>query len=138
MTPAEVRAKAEELEREDDGNAELLAALADWDPALLRQALLGETGSGFPSRLLREALDAGRAEIARRLTDHPGSGRSAASAYAFLAEQIARLAFDFVTTRLYPNHNPTTAERLSLVATVDGRVVGRERVCKMGSGRGGE
>ncbi|MEO5809104.1 MAG: DUF294 nucleotidyltransferase-like domain-containing protein, partial [Sphingomicrobium sp.] len=66
--------------------------------------------------LLRDSLDAGRAEIASRLAAHPASGRSAAAAFAFLHEQLVRLAYDFVTSRLYPNPNPTTAERLTLVA----------------------
>ena len=35
--------------------------------------------------------------------------------YAFLADQIVRLAFDFVTQRLYPNPNPTASERVALV-----------------------
>ncbi|QNN64749.1 [protein-PII] uridylyltransferase [Sphingomonas rhizophila] len=78
-------------------------------------ALAGSDLQPSAMRLLREALDHGRAEIARRLAEHPGNGRAAAAAYAFLAEQIARLAFDFITTRLYPNPNPTAAERLALV-----------------------
>ena len=65
--------------------------------------------------LLRDAMNAGRAEIAARLAAHPGVGRAAAASYAFLAEQIVRLAHDFITTRLYPAPNPTAAERLALV-----------------------
>ena len=48
------------------------------------------------SKILAEALASGRAEIARRLTDEPGRGRSAARATAFLHDQIVRLAYDAV------------------------------------------
>ena len=65
--------------------------------------------------VLREVLDAGRAEIARRLAAEPGRGRVIAASYAFLTDQLIRLAHDVVTQRLYPNANPSTAERLSIV-----------------------
>ena len=65
--------------------------------------------------LLRDALAAGRAEVARRLDEAPSRGRSAAAATAFLHDQLLRLAFDFVTTRLYPNPNPSTSERVALI-----------------------
>ena len=40
------------------GNAELLAALADWDVALFRRAMLGETGEGNRGlELLRAAVE---------------------------------------------------------------------------------
>jgi [protein-PII] uridylyltransferase len=67
------------------------------------------------TRLLCDALEDGRSVIAGRLAANPGNGRAAATAYAFLTEQVVRLAFDFVTTRMYPNPNPTAAERLALV-----------------------
>ena len=66
--------------------------------------------------LLNHAIETGRAEIARRLAADPGRGRIAAASYAFLTDQIIRLAHDFVTARLYPLSNPTSGERLSLVA----------------------
>ena len=43
-------------------------------------------------------------------------GSEAAAAYAFLTDQIVRLAYDFVTQRLHPLANPTTSERLLLMA----------------------
>jgi [protein-PII] uridylyltransferase len=67
------------------------------------------------TRMLRDALDQGRAEIAARVVAQPGRGRAHAAAYAFLADQIVRLAYDFVTQRLYPNANPTASERIALV-----------------------
>jgi len=65
--------------------------------------------------VLKQALADGRAEIARRLVDKPYAGSEAAHAYAFLTDQILRLAYDWVTTRLYPLANPTTSERLLLM-----------------------
>jgi len=73
---------------------------------------LRQAGAG----LLRPALDAGRAEIARRLTDHPSHGAQAASAQAFLTDQILRLLYDFTTHRLHALSNPTTSERLAVAA----------------------
>jgi [protein-PII] uridylyltransferase len=66
--------------------------------------------------LLKPALDAGRAEVARRLSEHPQRGNDAASAQAFLTDQILRLAYDFTTQRLHPLGNPTASERLTLLA----------------------
>ncbi|MBA3668396.1 MAG: [protein-PII] uridylyltransferase [Sphingomonas sp.] len=65
--------------------------------------------------ILRDALDAGRAEIARRLAVEPGRGRVIAASYAFLSDQIVRLAYDLVMQRLYPIANPSASERLALV-----------------------
>ena len=44
------------------------------------------------SSILREALAAGREEIARRLAAEPGRGRPAAQATAYLHDQLVRLA----------------------------------------------
>jgi [protein-PII] uridylyltransferase len=66
--------------------------------------------------ILKPANDAGRAEIARRALAQPGNGRDAATAQAFLTDQLLRLIFDFTVTRLYPLNNPTASERLTLAA----------------------
>ena len=47
--------------------------------------------------ILRDALEAGRAEVVRRITAEPGRGRSVARATAYLHDQLVRLAYDFVT-----------------------------------------
>jgi [protein-PII] uridylyltransferase len=65
--------------------------------------------------LLRSALEAGREEIARRLAAEPGRGRVIAASYAFLSDQLVRLAYDLVTQRLHPVAKPSPAERLSIV-----------------------
>jgi len=71
---------------------------------------------GAATALLRNALDQGRAEIARRLGAAPTRGSEISASYAFLTDQLLRLLFDFTTRRLYPINNPTAAERLALVA----------------------
>ncbi|WEK44179.1 MAG: [protein-PII] uridylyltransferase [Candidatus Sphingomonas colombiensis] len=84
-----------------------LAGLDIADPAALRRAVTAE---------LKQALDTGRAEIARRLTERPSRGLEAANGQAFLIDQLLRVLFDLVTQRLYPLSNPTAAERLTLLA----------------------
>ena len=87
--------------------ADVLGSLEGRDATALRNA---------STALLKPALDAGRAEIAARLVEHPHAGREAASGQAFLVDQILRLIFDFTTQRLYPLNNPTASERLTLIA----------------------
>ncbi|MES2097227.1 MAG: [protein-PII] uridylyltransferase [Pseudomonadota bacterium] len=87
--------------------ADALAALEDDDRTKLRLAATG---------LLKQALDAGRAEIEVRLIAHPSRGLEIAASQAFLIDQILRLLYDFTVTRLYPLSNPTAAERLALIA----------------------
>jgi len=65
--------------------------------------------------ILKQALATGRAEIARRLGERPYAGTEAAAAYAFLADQILRLVYDYVTLQLHPRGNATTSERLLML-----------------------
>ena len=91
--------------------------------AIIDRRALTERIAGLPDQnlqreataLLREALDAGRAEITRRLSLEPGRGRVIAASYAFLSDQLVRLAYDHVTQRLYPNSNPSSGERVAVV-----------------------
>jgi [protein-PII] uridylyltransferase len=87
--------------------AERLAAIAPDNAAAMRRAATAE---------LKIALDAGRAEIARRLQEHPSRGLEAAAAGAFLIDQLLRLLWDFTVERLHPNPNPTAAQRMTLIA----------------------
>lgn len=87
--------------------AERLAAIESADPSALRRAATVE---------LKAALDAGQAEIARRLAEHPSRGHEMAAAGAFLIDQLLRLLWDFTIERLHPNHNPSAGERLTLIA----------------------
>lgn len=66
--------------------------------------------------LLREALDAGRAEIASRLARKPASGHECTAAQSFLIDQIVRLLHDHVVTNVYPPGNRSTSERITIIA----------------------
>uniref|UniRef100_UPI0031D4ADBE nucleotidyltransferase domain-containing protein n=1 Tax=Sphingomonas sp. TaxID=28214 RepID=UPI0031D4ADBE len=87
--------------------ADELAALDARDTMRLRQAA---------ALRLKTALEAGRAEIANRLAEHPARGHESAASGAFLMDQLLRVLWDFTVTRLYPNSNPSAAERMALVA----------------------
>ncbi|WP_375420566.1 [protein-PII] uridylyltransferase [uncultured Sphingomonas sp.] len=79
----------------------------DGTAAALRRAVTAE---------LKAALTAGREEIDRRLCTHPSRGLEAANAQAYLVDQILRVLFAFTVERLHPVSNPTTSERLTLIA----------------------
>ena len=64
---------------------------------------------------LKAALVAGRAEIRRRF-EAGGDGAAAVREQCFLIDQLIRALYDFVTGELYPLANPTSGERLALVA----------------------
>src|SRR5579863_2825361 len=87
---------------------EELAAAFDEQPAetLDRAPLLAP---------LKRALAAGRAEIRRRF-DAGGSGAAAVREQSFLIDQLLRAAYDVVTERIYPRANPTSGERIAMVA----------------------
>jgi [protein-PII] uridylyltransferase len=87
--------------------ADAMLAIESGDASKLRNAA---------TAILKPALDAGRQEVAARLVEHPQAGREASSAQAFLVDQLLRLIFDFTTQRLYPLNNPTSSERLTLIA----------------------
>ena len=59
----------------------------------------GKSLNAEAAAILRGALEYGRAEIAKRLTEEPGNGRAAAQATAYLHDQLVRLAYDFVGSR---------------------------------------
>jgi len=66
--------------------------------------------------LLREALDRGRAEIARRLSEKPTFGHEVAEAQAFLVDQLVRVIHDHVINNIYRSSNRSTGERLTIMA----------------------
>ncbi len=66
--------------------------------------------------LLRAALASGRAEIAQRLLAHPSAGHDCAEAQAFLVDQLVRTIHDHVIADVYPSHNRTSGERLTIMA----------------------
>jgi [protein-PII] uridylyltransferase len=53
--------------------------------------------NGLAAKILRGALERGRAEVARRLAIDPDRGRAAARATAYLHDQLVRLTYEFVT-----------------------------------------
>jgi [protein-PII] uridylyltransferase len=87
--------------------AEAVAAVPGGEPASVRRAV---------ARLLKDALDDGRAEIAQRLGERPMRGLEAANAQAWLVDQLVRVLFDVTTARLHPNPNPTAGERIAVLA----------------------
>ena len=64
---------------------------------------------------LRAALAAGRAEIRRRF-EAAADGDAASREHCFLMDQLIRALFDLVTNEIYPLANPTSGERLAIVA----------------------
>ena len=87
--------------------AERIAALHDESGEQARPAIV---------RALRDALDAGRAELARRLAETPSAGHDVTAGFSFLIDQLLRVIHDHVTTQLYPVPNRTLAERLAILA----------------------
>ena len=66
--------------------------------------------------LLRSALDTGRAELARRLSEGPSAGHECVRGHAFLIDQLIRVMHDHVIADLYPAANRSSGERLTLIA----------------------
>ncbi|MBA3054905.1 MAG: bifunctional uridylyltransferase/uridylyl-removing protein, partial [Sphingomonadales bacterium] len=66
--------------------------------------------------LLREALENGRTEIARRLAERPSSGHDCAAAQAFLVDQLVRLIHDHAVGNVYRASNRSTGERIAILA----------------------
>ncbi len=76
----------------------------------------GPAARDAATTILRAALTDARAELRRRLHEHPSRGLETAASGAFVTDQLLRLIFDFTTDALFPRPNPTTAERLTLLA----------------------
>ncbi len=65
--------------------------------------------------LLKASLDSGRYEIRTRL-ERGATGAATVHGYSYLINQLLRVMYDVTVERVFPMINPTTAERLSLVA----------------------
>ncbi len=78
----------------------------DTAPDQLRDPLLA---------ILRETMAAGESEIRDRLMAGE-DGRAIAHARSFLIDQLIRLLFDFTIAYQYRATNPTSAERLTIIA----------------------
>jgi [protein-PII] uridylyltransferase len=81
------------------------------DRRALADALAADSGAA--AAILKQALAEGRAEIARRLGERPYAGSETAAAYAFLTDQVVRLAYDHALAGLAP---PGAGDRLLLLA----------------------
>ena len=84
------------------------------------EALRQEGGGEVPARervlaLLREGLEAGRATVRERF-EAGADGPQTAGSLAFLVDQIVRVIHDHAAEDLYPSANPSSGERLCLVA----------------------
>ncbi|MFN6935010.1 MAG: DUF294 nucleotidyltransferase-like domain-containing protein, partial [Tsuneonella sp.] len=81
--------------------------------------LVSAEGSGARAAIvsaLKAALEAGRAELDRRLEERPSAGHEITGGHSFLVDQIVRTIHDHVIADVYPAINRSTAERLTLVA----------------------
>jgi len=88
--------------------AAALNAIADRaEPRLAQRAAVLE--------VLKGVLAEGRAEIRRRF-DAGEDGPTTARAYAYLIDQLITVIYDLAVGSIYPEPNPTAADRLSLVA----------------------
>ena len=82
----------------------------------------GRDRHGFAVKILRGALEQGRAEIARRLALEPDRGRAAARGTAYLHDQIVRLAYDFATNSLSGERAPQPMAIVGLGGTGRGEM----------------
>jgi [protein-PII] uridylyltransferase len=91
--------------------ASIPAKRAIVDRRALAEALARDPGSA--AAILKAGLRDGRAEIAERLNARPWQGTEIAAAYAYLTDQIVRLAHDHALARMEP---PPAGEALTLLA----------------------
>ena len=78
----------------------------------------GEDSAARPAIVaaLKEALEEGRAELARRLEERPSAGHAIAAGHAYLIDQLVRVIYDHATLHLYPAPNRSSAERIAIMA----------------------
>ena len=78
----------------------------------------GDAGKARPQivRALREALDAGREELAKRIEAKPAAGHEITGGHSFLIDQLVRVIHDHVVADVYPANNRTSGERLAIMA----------------------
>ncbi|MBJ7446449.1 MAG: [protein-PII] uridylyltransferase [Brevundimonas sp.] len=86
--------------------------------ARLVEAAASSSGPTAVAAILRETWEAARARAGRRL-EAGGEGVEVARLYCAAADDLLTALWRVTTETLYPAHNPTAAERLSLI-TVGG------------------
>ena len=84
-----------------------IASLAQGDKASAGPVILKE---------LRSALETGRTELTRRLTEKPSAGYECVHGHSFLIDQLVRVIHDYITEYVHPAPNRTAAERLAILA----------------------
>ncbi|MCK0070086.1 [protein-PII] uridylyltransferase [Kordiimonas laminariae] len=68
-------------------------------------------------KVLKAAHRSGWEEVKRRFFEDAEKGHVSAESLSYVMDQLLRTLFDFVTKHVYPLNNPTSSERLGLVAT---------------------
>jgi [protein-PII] uridylyltransferase len=95
-----------------------------FDPDLLREetSRLAHAYSGQDNSLrkalverLRQLVDEARSAAKRQL-EQDGDGRTCAEGLSAFQDALIKLAYDFTTTHIYRADNPSTAERMAVVA----------------------
>jgi len=90
------------------------------DRLAVYERLMVLAGRGEPDRrrvaeVLKEALQAGRAEVRERF-EAGALGSDTVRSLSFLMDQLIRALHDFATTAIYPLANPTSGEHMGVVA----------------------
>lgn len=107
--------------------SERMNGIANQREIIDRRALAGAVAKAIEAKgmpgarpkvveLLRNALHASRAEIARRLAEKPSAGHEVANGQSFLIDQLIRVMHDHVVADVYPASNRSSGERLTLIA----------------------
>ncbi|MGN6496584.1 MAG: [protein-PII] uridylyltransferase, partial [Tsuneonella sp.] len=81
--------------------------------------LAGERGARARPQVLealRAALEAGRAELGKRLEERPSAGHEITGGHSFLIDQLVRTIHDHVIADVYPASNRSAGERLAILA----------------------
>ena len=121
-TPAAARAEAASEAAAAAARVENPRAIVNRRRLMTRLGEIFESEPAGPKQrsavlaVLKEALAAGRAEVRRRFEEEAASGTATVRAESYLMDQLIRVVYDHVGQRLYPLANPSTGERLSLVA----------------------
>ncbi len=68
-------------------------------------------------KILKAAHKKGWEEVKRRFFEDADKGHVSAEALSYVVDQLLRTLFDFTTKHVYPISNPTSSEKLALVAT---------------------
>ena len=66
--------------------------------------------------LLKKLKSSGFEKISLEFTKKPLNARKAVTSYAFLTDCLVKATWDFATKIEFPNHNPTDAEKLSIIS----------------------